>query len=69
MAFRSSLSLVAHSAPPHKQATAISLYYIFGFLMTAALPLITNVSGVVLVLYIMVIVTLASLLTTRLITR
>lgn len=69
MAFRSSLSIAAHSASHHKQATAISLYYIFGYLMTAVLPLLTNVSGVVLVLYFMVILTVVSLAATRFATK
>lgn len=73
IAFRSSLTLAAHSASPHRQATVISIYYIFGYLMTAVLPLLSNVSGVIPVLYLMVIVAvivvIVSLLTTRFVTK
>lgn len=69
MAFRSSLSLAAHSASPHKQATAISLYYIFGYAMTAVLPLLSNVNGVVPILYCMVALTVASLVVTPFATK
>ncbi|MHA6602427.1 MFS transporter [Corynebacterium coyleae] len=69
IAFRSSLGLAAGSASPHKQATVISLYYLFGYLMTAALPLLSNVSGVIPVLYLMVVVTVASLVATRVVVK
>ncbi|AHI04331.1 hypothetical protein CFAL_08120 [Corynebacterium falsenii DSM 44353] len=42
LSFRSSLSIAAHVASDHRQSTAISLYYIFGYVMTAAAPLATN---------------------------
>ncbi|WP_276908474.1 MFS transporter [Corynebacterium riegelii] len=69
IAFRSSLGLAASSASPHKQATVISLYYIFGYLMTAGLPLLTNISGVIPVLSLLMVVTVASLVATRLVVK
>lgn len=69
MSFRSSLGLAANSASPHKQATAISMYYIFGYLMTAVLPLLTNAGGVIAVLCIMVVLTVGSLVASRFIAK
>ena len=42
LSFRSSLSIAAHVASDHRQSTAISLYCVFGYVMTAAAPLATN---------------------------
>lgn len=42
LSFRSSLSIATHVASDHRQSTAISLYYVFGYVMTATAPLATN---------------------------
>lgn len=69
MSFRSSLGLAANSASPHKQATAISMYYIFGYIMTAVLPLLTNATSVFTILCVMVVLTLGSLLVSRVVVK
>ncbi|APT84239.1 MFS transporter [Corynebacterium aquilae] len=46
LGFRGSLSVASHVASDQRQSTAISLYYVFGYLMTAAAPLATNSLGV-----------------------
>ncbi|WP_167540133.1 MFS transporter [Corynebacterium ciconiae] len=50
LSFRSSLAIAAESATAEKQATAISLYYVFGYVMTAAAPLVSTHASVSMVL-------------------
>lgn len=61
-AFRSSLSLAAENATRQRQASAISLYYIFGYVMTAALPLASNAWNVPIVLWVMVALSMGSVI-------
>lgn len=48
---------------PQKQATAISVYYVFGYVMTAVLPLISNAWSVQVVLWMMTILCSVSVVT------
>lgn len=61
-AFRSSLFVAAESATAQRQAKAISLYYVFGYVMTAVMPLLSNVWGVPTVLYTMTGLCVASII-------
>lgn len=63
------VALAALSATPHRQARVISLYYIFGYLMTAVFPLLSSFNGVIPVLYLTVVVAVLSLFAARFVIR
>ena len=62
VSFRGSLAIAAQCANPQRQSIVVSIYYVFGYSLTALAPISTNLSSVPAVTYAMAIAALSSAL-------